>query len=183
MKDKYLNNEIWVLTFGGAFQRVSIYPEKFPKEARNEFKIALREFIEQLINNQYYNVVSENNHIANIKSIREFTKGNKVGDISIPLNFGISQKLLNLYLKYQWCLGKLKIPPPHFPVDRVIQIELNKKAKALKLTSLEVKAWTLFKDEEDYMKVIRFAEKVKTSDIALKNFSLAELELHLYRRK
>ena len=42
MKDKYLNNEIWVLTFGGAFQRVSIYPEKFPKEARNEFKIALR---------------------------------------------------------------------------------------------------------------------------------------------
>jgi hypothetical protein len=35
------------------------------------------------------------------------------------LRFGIAQKLINLYLKYRWCLGQIPTPP-HCPFDRII---------------------------------------------------------------
>jgi hypothetical protein len=35
------------------------------------------------------------------------------------LNRGIAQKLLNLYLKYLWCVGYI-VEPPHCPIDRII---------------------------------------------------------------
>jgi hypothetical protein len=33
--------------------------------------------------------------------------------------YGVAQKLLNLFLKYLWCLGTIA-EPPHCPVDRII---------------------------------------------------------------
>ena len=33
--------------------------------------------------------------------------------------YGVAQKLLNLALKYYWCLGEIK-EPPHCPVDKIV---------------------------------------------------------------
>ena len=98
------------------------------------------------------------------------------------MNFGISQKMLNLYLKYQWCLGNIK-EPPHFPVDRIIQEKLNQVAKNNNLPKIVIEAWTLFENETKYLHIIRFAEQVKNTATSLKQFSLPELELHLFDRR
>lgn len=181
MKAKFLNNEIWVLTFGGGFQRANIYKEEIPISARKKFREELRNHIESLVKELYQRKITEDAHLKNIQSIVEFSRDCKLDGYTVPLNFGVAQKLLNLYLKYLWCAGQLEITPLHFPVDRLIQGVLNDEAKKADIQKQELKAWTQFEDETDYMKVIRFAEKVRD-----KNFNgipLAEMELEIFQRR
>ena len=183
MKAKFLNNEIWVLTFRGGFQRANIYKEKTPEPVRKKFRKILRDEIEALVQENYHSEVSEENHIANIHSIVHFFKGKKIGGYTIPVNFGVAQKLLNLYLKYLWCSDKLNTTPVHFPVDRLIQEILNKEAKQAGIPGREIKAWTKFEDEKSYLEVIRFAEKVREKSTKFEDVPLAEMELKIFTRR
>lgn len=63
------------------------------------------------------------------------------------------------------------IPPPHFPVDRIIQQKLKYKG---------LFPWTQMPDEIEYLKIINFAKQVA----AEKDFeSIAGLELNLVTRR
>jgi len=181
MKTKFLNNEIWVLTFGGGFQRANIYKEKIPTSIRKNFREELRNHIEKLVKEHYQFEVTEGKHLQNIHSIVNFSKEQKFENFKIPINFGVAQKLLNLYLKYLWCAGQLKTTPIHFPVDRLIQGLLNDEAKKAEIQKRELKAWTQFEDETDYMEVIRFAEKLR--DKKYTELTLAEMELEIFQRR
>lgn len=183
MKEKFLNNEIWVLTFGGGFQRANIYKEEVPAKVRKEFREQLRNHIEDLVKEKYFSNISEEAHLENIQSIVNFSKEQEFEGFKIPINFGVSQKLLNLYLKYLWCAGKLETTPIHFPVDRLVQEILNKEAMKLGFPKNELKAWTKYEDEVEYLKVIRFAEKVRDKNKYFKKMFLAELELSLFNRR
>ncbi|MBK7764497.1 MAG: hypothetical protein IPI46_14350 [Bacteroidetes bacterium] len=165
MKKQYLLNEIWGLTIGGAFQRANVYRGTQSEQMKNDFKRELKALIDGIA--QHYKLkVSEKSHLKNIEKITEF----KHECLALhQLNFGISQKVLNLYLKYLWCMDEIETPP-HFPVDRIIQQELGIK---------KIQPWTQMKTEEDYLQVIQKArEKAKEIDC-----SLAELELMLYKRR
>lgn len=169
MKGKFLMDEIWLLTIMGAFQRSNAYKDIVPEKQKNAFKNDLRKYINNLIEQQYYNTITEEKHIENIKSLSKFSSNFSSILIDEKINFGISQKLLNLYLKYAWCLN-LVSTPPHFPVDRIIQ---------LKLKVPKVYAWTQMKDEKQYLEVINHAKK----ELVKYDFStLAELELYLFDR-
>ncbi|MEP6262475.1 MAG: hypothetical protein ABJ092_12920 [Gillisia sp.] len=182
MKAEFLNNEIWILTFGGGFQRANIYKEKkVTTEVRKKFRQALRDQIEKLVEDQYHKTVTEEKHLENIHSLVFFSRNTKFGVAPIEINFGVAQKLLNLYLKYSWCIGKLKKVPVHFPVDRLIQGKLNEEAKDSGIPKIKLKAWTQFEDEEDYQKVIEFAETVRAKNYPDK--SLAEMELEIFTRR
>lgn len=116
--------------------------------------------------------------MANIRSIIElsqhyaeiFTKG--------ALNFGISQKILNLYLKYLWVAGVIPTPP-HFPVDRIIQEKLRIR---------DLQPWTQFELGDGKYEAVIAAGRAVLSDRGLIKMelaeeaftSLAELELHLF---
>jgi len=181
MKDKFLNNEFWNLTFQGGFQRANIYKEEVSEKVRKKFREQLRTYIETLIEIKYITEVSEQEHIKNIKGIVKFSNINLINGNPIPINFGVAQKLLNLYLKYIWCAGKLETTPIHFPIDRLIQILLNSEAKKVEIQKRELKAWTQFEDETDYMEVIRFAEKLR--DKKYTELTLAEMELEIFQRR
>lgn len=183
MKVTFLNNEIWILTFGGGFQRANIYKEKIPEPVRKEFRNALRDKIEALVAKNYHSKVSEEEHVKNIQSIVDFSKEVNIEGYKIPINFGVAQKLLNLYLKYLWCSDKLDTTPVHFPVDRLVQEILNKEAKDAGIQKRELKAWTKFEDEKDYLEIIRFAEKVQEKSEKFQNFPLAEMELKMFNRR
>jgi hypothetical protein len=183
MKKTFLNNEIWILTFGGAFQRANVYSENYPEKIRTAFRKALRKEVEKLVLENYQVEVLEEDHILNIKSIVAFSEKLKVENATIPINFGVAQKMLNLYLKYLWCLEELKYAPPHFPVDRVIQIELNKVARKHNEETQNIEPWTQFNDASKYLSVINFAKRVRDKVEAYKYFSLAELELTLFDRR
>jgi hypothetical protein len=171
MKQTFIMDEIWMLTIGGAFQRASVYEALTSEDERTIFKSELKDFI-NILSEQYISTsVDEKKHIENIYSIKTFTfkfRSLLNGD---SLNFGISQKLLNLYLKYLWCLDILKVAPPHFPVDSIIQNKLKIKSPY---------PWTKMNDEIEYMKII---QKAKEELVNSETTNLAELELHLFNRR
>lgn len=158
IKKQFILDQIWILAVQASFQRARVYKGHNNKEAR---KLALRAQIEEIAK-QYVNPVSEETHIQNIWGIC------CADDVGLNINFGVAQKLLNLYLKYLWTLGITEIAPPHFPVDRMIQEALKYKA---------LFNWTQLTDVNVYKAFIEFAK----AEMIKRNLnSLAEMELIVY---
>lgn len=171
MKETFINKEIWMLSLMGAFQRAKVYKPNSPELEKIYFKNMLKGYVDNLIKTQYHKVVSENSHLENIAHLIKFS--GKYSNILSggKINFGIAQKLLNLYLKYNWCMEKIAVPP-HFPVDSIIQKKLG----------LPVVPWTRFLGKqgvEQYLNIINHA-KTKLGEQGCQN--IAELELKLFNR-
>ena len=178
MKSEFIINELWQLSIAGAFQRSGIYTSGADEALKKQFKSELKTDLEGFIKAQYFKPCDEAQHLKNIQELSEHTKKYAALLKNGQLNFGVSQKVLNLFLKYLWCL-KLIPTPPHFPVDRLLQVALNKKAKANGFKTREIVPWTQLEDENDYLEIINFAEKIKNVDKAYATMSLAEMELNL----
>lgn len=169
MKEKFLINEFWTLTFSAAFQRANVYNKNIPDSDKSLFKTKTREYIENTLLSHYLkNEVSDELHIDNINKLSGFTEQFSSILQNGKLNFGVSQKMLNLYLKYLWCHNKI-IEPPHFPVDRRIQENIGFRP---------VVSWTQFTDSIDYMRIINFVRK-NNSEFP----SIAEFELKYFERR
>lgn len=152
----------------GAFQRANLYRPNILEIEKVYFRKMLKGYLDNMINTKYQNPVGEEEHIENIKRISHHTEINREILKNGKLIFGVSQKLLNLYLKYHWCAGWIP-EPPHFPVDSIIQRKLN----------LTVISWTKMTDDHDYRSIIESAKKsLKKHNCT----SLAELELLLFER-
>jgi hypothetical protein len=170
-KKKFISNEIWMLTFSAAFQRAYIYSGG-TEEEKKQFRNHLRNFIDSKIFPKYMNQVDDEEHL---KSINEIVESSKSFDGILnngKINFGISQKILNLYLKYRWCMGDIQTPP-HFPVDRRIQENIN--------YTKNLFSWTQLTDSKKYMELIEHVrELVQNSN---EYGSIAEFELIHFDRK
>nr|WP_320038510.1 hypothetical protein [uncultured Bacteroides sp.] len=171
MKKEFIFGEVWMLTVSAAFQRANIYKSDYDKDEKKVFKEKLKELIIQKSEEYNYRVISEADHIKNIEDIITFSANYPNVLRGGKLNFGICQKLLNLYLKYLWCLGLLKFAPPHFPVDRKIQIDLGITNPC---------SWTAMSDKSEYLNVIEIARKALPKHPGINN--IAELELKLFKR-
>ena len=170
MEKEFILYEIWSLTTSGAFQRANIYKTDSDEKGKKDFKKKLRALIIDIAK-EYHKKVDVHTHLKNIKKVTEFRHPCLVNE---KLNYGVSQKILNLYLKYLWCL-KFIPAPPHFPVDRIIQEKLNKG----EFSKNEVISWTKMENEDQYLQIIKFAERIARNE----NISIAELELKRYRRE
>lgn len=169
MKEKFLNNEFWTLTFGAAFQRANVYKANVSDKQKSLFKTKTREYIENTLLNDYLDKeVNDELHITNINKLSSFTEQFETILQNGKLNFGVSQKMLNLYLKYLWCHNKIS-EPPHFPVDRRIQENIGFRP---------VVSWTKFVDSIDYMRIIDFTRTINNEFP-----SIAEFELKYFERR
>lgn len=172
MKNKFIYSEIWLLTKMAAFQRAGIYVDNVSNEKKIKFSNALQSYVKDEVAPKYEAIISEKEHLFNIWALSELSGKFSTILNNDKLNFGVAQKMLNLYLKYMWCLGKIKAPV-HFPVDRRIQKEMK----------LKVIPWTKMsgtKGEKEYLSVINHAKEL-LQKCTYKN--IAELELHLFSRK
>jgi hypothetical protein len=165
----FLHSELWILTFGGAFQRAGIYKTEIliTEKERSDFRNGLKMYVETHLLLQYKIIISEKSHIENIQKIVDFSTQHAVILSNDTLNFGVAQKLLNLLLKYHWCIGEIA-EPPHFPVDRLIQKEIG-----CKITN-----WTELNNVTDYLCIID-AARIKAHE---KNMTLAMWELVHFQR-
>lgn len=168
-KLKFILEEVWLLSTLGAFQRANIYLPDASEKERKMFRESLCKYIDENLIHLYEDGVSERDHLLNINAIS--THSTQFSSILVngKINFGVSQKLLNLYLKYLWCLNEIPTPP-HFPVDSIIQNKLGIK---------KIEPWTKFDNPAPYIEIIAIAkEKLKEYELE----SLAELELELFKR-
>ena len=110
----FIYREITILAWGASVQRAKLYNPAIPYEERESdaFRASLLSFIETVLLPKYKTGCSEADHVANIQSLVNF--GTKAGGKLLGpdgYKFGVAQKLLNLLLKYLWCLGHLAEPP------------------------------------------------------------------------
>ncbi|MEY5049198.1 MAG: hypothetical protein RLZZ175_2557 [Bacteroidota bacterium] len=171
MKQQFILDELWMLTINASFQRANVYKDDVDEKLKKEFKIRLRECVVDISNKYIDNEINDNEHIENIKLLSAFTQTFSNILNNDNLNFGVCQKMLNLYLKYLWTMNLIQTPP-HFPVDRIIQQKLE----------LSPYPWTQMTDETEYLKVIQKAKEYKAKENKKYEY-IAELELDLFNRR
>lgn len=159
----FLKTEIWMLTFGGSFQRNKVYAEKVSEKQREVFRKELRSYFEKEILPAYNKAVEHYEHCAMIeKIVTDSSKYKSVLSIE-KLSVGTAQKLLNLVLKYYWCLGWVP-EPSHFPVDSRIQTCLPVKNRM---------SWTKITSLDEYQTIIHCAKEQLKEGETLARWELA----------
>lgn len=145
-------------------QHVGIYKvvvkndEEFKRDFREDLK---KHLLEDVVRRYQKEQIGYEEHFELIKNI--YNHVHKNYKEKVTFSFGCSQKLVNVFLKYYWCAGKLNgNEPAHMPLDSNI---LN----ILKIKDIK---WTKMK-KNDYDKCIKTAKE----KAEVEHLSLAEWEL------
>jgi len=169
-KDKFIQSQILGMTIQGAFQHIKIY-RKDAEKIDNDDKAAFRENVRTYLSdfeNEYTSRVASNRHIANIERLLAKINGLHTSILKDGgISFGVAQKLLNLYLKYDWCLGRIE-EPPHCPIDAMI-------LEAVGMNKSPWSPWSQMSGEQ-YNEIIDAIEKTRGGQ------SIADWELDEWKK-
>lgn len=123
-----------------AFRRNKMYKDNVLQSERYELRNDLKVELRNLSASYLLGGVGETDHEANIQYLSDVLSA-KHGAMLTDGRFkiGTSQKALNLYLKFLWCLDRLPDEPVHCPVDRIILTKV-----------LIYGAWTQLDDIQSY---------------------------------
>ncbi|MBI3663421.1 MAG: hypothetical protein HY234_10280 [Acidobacteria bacterium] len=149
-KRRYLDNEVLTLTIQGAHSTrgVPVYTDNRHSEPLKQF---VRCRLPELGSKYRGGSVSDLKHIQNIEGLaNDLTAHFHAILHGQKFRIGISQKLLNLYLKYQWVLGWIP-EPPHCLFDFVV-------IRKLKLPQRI--SWTEMDSREDYLILVNAVRKI-----------------------
>jgi hypothetical protein len=138
-------------------QRHKVYADNADDDAKDSFREGLSSFVETVVLGKYTKMVAEEDHLENILSLKNYS------EYSYPTvlynneyKIGTAQKLLNLTLKYYWCLDWISVPP-HCPIDSIV----------LKRADIKGENWTEIVSIEKYQKIInQIREYAGKTDIA-----------------
>jgi hypothetical protein len=149
MKNKFIKDQLWNAAWRASTQRGNIYSQNKNKDTLKKFRKDLKKDVLEFID-------------KNIDCLLEKDLLEKMEDLSrkhsrngISFKIGHSQKLLNLMLKYYWCLEWLKYIPPHCPIDRQILIAAKVKING------KIPAWTKLNSIVEYRDMI---EQIKDNE-------------------
>jgi hypothetical protein len=166
----YIVNELWILAWNASVQRAELYA-KGTKPADSVFREKVVKYISSDLIPQYIeDGITEEQHYQNIEGLIDYA--NSVGRGTLGewgYKYGVAQKLLNLALKYHWCIGLIS-EPPHCPIDRIVISKTKYRASV---------NWTDITQRRDYQKVI---EEIKQLAKA-QGLSIPMWELSNYTRR
>ncbi|MFQ5346053.1 MAG: hypothetical protein ACE5DZ_08870 [Mariprofundus sp.] len=144
-KQQFIKSQIWSLSVAAAFQRGNVYKkDSAPTDKKkSKFKSELKKIIDSQI--ERLDAVGSDEYIERLeklqKQINAMIKEKGFSSGVQHFRFGTLQKLVNLYLKYQWCLG-WQPEPHHCPFDGVVLEKLNVSGKWTKSDSaVEYRDW------------------------------------------
>jgi len=166
---EFIDNAIWSSSIAGAFQRGKIYCKG--SSLSDSQKIAFKNKLKEIVKSQTVDVGATKSgcFVKKLKNIQDriniMIKGDEYSEGINEFRFGTTQKLVNLYLKYQWCLG-WRNEPPHCPFDGIIL------GKRLGLPD----KWTESDDVRDYLIWVEAAKK----KASLEGKSIAQWELEAW---
>lgn len=163
---KFLKDRFFAASWGASSGHNRVWGDAYRGKGnpiahkRTDFRLRLQEQAEALLDQYKDKTPSDEQHIANIQALKDFSKeqGNE-------LNIGTVQKLLNMLCKYYWCAGWIQ-EPPHLPID-----------KDMLGTIKSATAWTHLDSIDEYKELIAaFKEKSKAEGFN----SLAQWELTVW---
>jgi len=166
----FIIRELWILAWAASVQRAKLYKKGNENPKTNAFRKKIIDYLSSDIIPEYKNDLTENKHYSNIDKLIKFANNNNFGVLSdAGYKYGVAQKLLNLVLKYHWCLGLIK-EPPHCPVDRVVIDSTKYKGKI---------NWTQITQKSEYQKIIEEIKRLAQNI----NLSIPLWELSIYNRR
>lgn len=126
-KIRFIENELFAWCKSAAFGRVLHFKEEMRGEnqEKSDFYKGLRTVFDSFCKNDFKddnfkNVVTLQERFEEVaQKYQKLLKSKQESLITV----GMTQKFLNLYLKYKWCLGGPK--PYHCPIDRQVLNEIN----------------------------------------------------------
>ena len=165
MKDKFIRDEIYTLSWSAAVGRSQTYRENIGESKRKEIKNFVKSFIDNNIIFSYQTVVNDKTHNQNIINLsNEVSKKFSKVLYNSRFRIGTSQKVLNLYLKYLWCMDKIQTPP-HCPIDKIILDILAKKSFKDQRSIFKI-SWTKLDDIDKYFEIIEEARTIVGKDLS-----------------
>jgi hypothetical protein len=119
----FLSDEFFSMTLMAVARHGNLYRKGSSEPLRDAFRRSLHSWLERVAE-QYRAPVSEDTHLTQIKTLAdEMSSGHADALYGGRFRIGSTQKALNLYLKYMWCLGRIPAPP-HCPFDSVVLSQL-----------------------------------------------------------
>jgi hypothetical protein len=176
LKYQFIFDQIFQNAINASF---STRNPKFPIYNKNVVKSQilsseLKKLIKVYIDKFQDGEIDEEGHFAEIENISKLVSADErfVGLLyGSKFRIGISQKLLNLTLKYLWCIDKIK-EPFHCPIDSIVVNNILSAKPDVSLIN-----WTKLDSMDDYRKCVAvIAEIAKPS-------SIAQWELNIWNNK
>lgn len=161
-KKNFIINEFFTMSWGAAVQHNKTYKTGVTNKQKTEFKNGMIAFIKTDILPKYYDErVAEECHVKSIEQIKQYAEKEYKNILNNCIfKYGTAQKLLNLVLKYLWCLSEIP-EPPHCPIDRNV-------LESCRIRNIN---WTEINSEDEYNDCV---SKIKAY---IGNQSLAQWEL------
>lgn len=165
--------ELWMLAWGASVQHAKLYRKRYDSApaSNNGERLSdyLFDYLSREVVPEYRSRVEEEQHYRTIDAliVRANSAGAEVlGELGYK--YGVAQKLLNLFLKYLWCLGNIA-EPPHCPVDRII----------IGKTRYRDRNWTQIVRRSEYEEIIEDIRHLANRE----GTSIAQWELLNYGRR
>lgn len=165
-KKRFMCYELGLLSLKAALSTrnsaAPVYAKEVMQHQRKQAKKVFRDVLAKLESLYADGQVSGEQHIEFIKGTADEVS-ERLGDQLYEARFriGISQKLINLHLKYLWVAGFIQ-EPPHCPIDGIVRDMANINYD-----------WTVSDSVEDYRDAI-FALKNVANDRSLSVWELEE---------
>lgn len=172
-KDEFIAGELGTMAWAASVQRARVYKPGVKPDSKEvkAFRHDVATHVATQLLPMYRTRCEEEQHYGNIEDL--IVHASKAGANVLPphaYKYGVAQKLLNLCLKYHWCVGRIEEEPPHCPIDRIV----------IEKTSFRGKLnWTDIRSREQYAAVIGEIAKLARAE----NLSIAAWELRHYRRR
>lgn len=148
IQNEFLKEQLWDAAWRASTQRSRIYSAGVKERDKLIFRKDIKEKVFSILKDHRKSLL-EDELLKYITDIASLYKNKN----SINFRVGQSQKILNLMLKYYWCLGWLEYTPPHCPIDRVIIEAAKVKIKG------KTPAWTKMLSIKEYKEIISFIKK------------------------
>lgn len=171
-KTQFVTDELWILAWAGSVQRAKLYKADTDSTSKDvsKFRENVINFITDHLLPPYSSGCTEEQHYDNIQRLIDYANKVDPGILTdAGYKYGVAQKVLNLALKYYWCLGLIR-NPPHCPVDRIIISKTRYNGKI---------NWTQITEKADYQKIIEEIKAIASS----RQLSIPEWELTVFNRR
>lgn len=183
LKKDFILNEIFNNCILAAFRTRNSKCPIYKKNLNNEelqFVVNLKADLKDKLEN-WENSRDETDHCNKLLDLTKNISG-KYGHIlhEGKFRFGVAQKLVNLYLKYLWVIGRGELPI-HCPVDGVVKTKL---VKSLNIKDSELTNWTEISDISQYIKYINSIKEIISNETSsYYSNSIAEWELRAWNEE
>ena len=176
-KHAFLLNEIFTSSINAGLQTRNrdfpVYKKDLDDlKMKENMIVCIRKFLLGYMKD--FHNITEDGHNRKIDSFAGYMT-DKYGPIlhNGIFRIGISQKIINLFLKYLWCYGAVK-EPFHCPFDSIIKGHLIKGDNSDQITD-----WTRMNSMEEYNEYVKLARERANDE----HCSIPEWELKVWNRR